>query len=33
VLFYLSMIGIVLDAILRVIAHRYAFWSHRAAAS
>ncbi len=33
VLFYLSMIGIVLDAILRVIAHRYAFWSHRAAAA
>lgn len=33
ILFYLSMIGIVLDAILRVIAHRYAFWSHRAAAA
>jgi len=29
-LFYLSAIGIVLDAILRAIAHRYAFWSHRA---
>jgi NitT/TauT family transport system permease protein len=31
-LFYLSAIGIVLDAILRAIAHRYAFWSHRASA-
>jgi NitT/TauT family transport system permease protein len=30
VLFYLSAIGIVLDAVLRLIARRYAFWSHRA---
>jgi NitT/TauT family transport system permease protein len=29
VLFYLSIIGIALDAALRFIAHRYAFWSHR----
>jgi NitT/TauT family transport system permease protein len=33
VLFYLSVIGIVLDAALRFAAHRYAFWSHRAAAA
>lgn len=33
VLFYLSAIGIALDAALRVIAHRYAFWSHRASAA
>jgi NitT/TauT family transport system permease protein len=33
VLFYLSAIGIALDAGLRLIAHRYAFWSHRAAAA
>lgn len=33
VLFYLSAIGIVLDAVLRAIARRYAFWSHRAAAA
>jgi NitT/TauT family transport system permease protein len=32
-LFYLSAIGIVLDVILRGIARRYAFWSHRAAAA
>jgi NitT/TauT family transport system permease protein len=32
VLFYLSAIGIVLDAALRAIARRYAFWSHRASA-
>lgn len=31
-LFYLSVIGIVLDLVLRAIAHRYAFWSHRASA-
>jgi NitT/TauT family transport system permease protein len=33
VLFYLSVIGIVLDAVLRFAAHRYAFWSHRASAA
>jgi len=33
VLFYLSAIGIALDAALRFIAHRYAFWSHRASAA
>ena len=33
VLFYLSAIGIVLDAVLRAIARRYAFWSHRASAA
>ena len=33
VLFYLSAIGIVLDAIVRGIAHRYAFWAHRAFAA
>jgi NitT/TauT family transport system permease protein len=33
VLFYLSAVGIILDAILRRIARRYAFWSHRAAAA
>jgi NitT/TauT family transport system permease protein len=33
VLFYLSAIGIALDAGLRLIARRYAFWSHRAAAA
>jgi NitT/TauT family transport system permease protein len=33
VLFYLSAIGIVLDAALRVIARRFAFWSHRASAA
>ena len=33
VLFYLSAVGIVLDFALRGIAHRYAFWSHRAAAA
>ena len=33
VLFYLSAIGIVLDAVLRGIARRYAFWSHRASAA
>jgi NitT/TauT family transport system permease protein len=32
VLFYLSALGIILDAVLRAIAHRYAFWSHRASA-
>jgi NitT/TauT family transport system permease protein len=32
VLFYLSAVGIILDAALRAIAHRYAFWSHRASA-
>jgi NitT/TauT family transport system permease protein len=32
VLFYLSAIGIALDSVLRIIAHRYAFWSHRASA-
>lgn len=33
VLFYLSVIGIVLDAALRFAAHRYAFWSHRGSAA
>jgi NitT/TauT family transport system permease protein len=33
VLFYLSVIGIVLDAALRLAAHRYAFWSHRVSAA
>jgi NitT/TauT family transport system permease protein len=33
VLFYLSVIGIALDSGLRVIAHRYAFWSHRSSAA
>jgi NitT/TauT family transport system permease protein len=33
VLFYLSIIGITLDAVLRSIAKRYAFWSHRASAT
>jgi len=33
VLFYLSVIGIVLDTALRLAAHRYAFWSHRVSAA
>jgi NitT/TauT family transport system permease protein len=33
VLFYLSAVGIVFDFALRGIAHRYAFWSHRASAA
>jgi NitT/TauT family transport system permease protein len=33
VLFYLSAIGIAFDAVLRGIARRYAFWSHRASAA
>ncbi|MGH7090365.1 MAG: ABC transporter permease [Stellaceae bacterium] len=29
ILFYLSVVGVILDSALRAVARRYAFWSHR----